>query len=348
MKVLRIIFISCSLLLVSACSQLLLMTGSGEQQLNRLLDQQRYQKALQLIDSSNPKHPEHAQLLLRRNAVVQQQQLHIDDAIKQSRQLMQQKQWQQAQQLLTDTLADNSDSPALQKALAELANQQQLFISQQQLALAEHHAKTLPTTLWITEQLLLAEPNNKQLLAQQKNIIKQQENAAQCLEQQVNASISNQQWQSGRRYLQAYQQLKGPNSLADASAVLARQQQKMRQQQRRKSAHDSEQRLKHQQQALQQALAEQDWPQVQALLVTLKSEREQQPAIDQLLDQTAKKMQQLSHTLIQQGQQHYTHGRIDQAIVSWQQALKITPDNRDLIERLQRAVRFQSNIEKLQ
>lgn len=348
MKALKIAVISCSLLLVTACSQLLLMTGGGEEQLNRLLDQQRYQKALQLIDNSSPEQPGHAQLLLRRDAVVQQQNLHINNTIKQSRQLIQQKQWPQAQQLLADNLARNSDSPALQKALAELANQQQQFVTQQQLALAEHNANTLPTTLWITEQLLLAEPNNKNLLAQQKNIIKQQEDAAQCLEQQVNTSISNQQWQSGRRYLQAYQQLKGPNSLADASAVLDRQQQKMRQQQRLKSALDSQQRLKHQQQALQLALAEKDWPQVQTLLAALQPQREQLPAIGQLLDHAVKKMQQSSQSLIQQGQQHYTHGRIDQAIDSWQQALKITPNNGDLSERLQRAVRFQSNIEKLQ
>lgn len=348
MKALAIIFISCSLLLLSACSQILLLTGAGETQLNKLLDEQRYQQALLLIDNSTPQHAEHLQLLSRRDAVFQQQQQHVAKTIKQSQLLAQQKQWPQANKLLKNAIAKNSGNNTLQQALQQLQQQQQRFITQQRLALAEHNAKTLPRTQAITQQLLLAEPHNKKLLKQQYTIANQIDKAADQLELQVNASINQQQWQRARRYLNAYQQLKGPNSLADARATLDQQQQKLHHLQQRKTAKDSQLRLEQQQLALKLALENQDWPKVQKLLLTLEGVRKQQPAIAKLLDETTKKMQLLSHTLIHQGQRHYTHGRINEAINSWRQALDISPQDNDLKDRLQRAIRFQTNIEKLQ
>mgnify|MGYP000436339835 CR=1 FL=1 len=348
MKAIRIIFISNVFFLISACSQLLTITGSGEAQLNRLLDDHRYQQALLLIDGSNPKHPEHSLLLSRRSDVARQQQQHINNAIKQSQHLAQQKQWPQAEQLLKTNIEKNSNNKALQQALTALNEKKQQFVAQQKLTLAEHNANTLPSTLYITEQLLLAQPNNKTLLEQQQTIIAQINSAAEYLEQQVNSNINKQQWGSARRYLHAYQKIKGRNSLPKAKLLLEQQQQKIDNQQQRKSAQDTQLRLKQQQQALQQALTNKDWSQVKNLLTTLESSREQLPSIAQLIDDTTKHMQRLGSTLIQQGQRHYTHGRIDQAINSWQQALEINPDDNDLKERLQRALRFQTNIEKLQ
>lgn len=347
MNVFKLFFISNVLLLISACSQLLLITSAGETQLEQLLTEQRYQQALQLIDNNAPEHPEHLQLLSRRDDIVSQQQQHIDKTIKQSRRLIQQKQWPQANQLLEENLAKNSHNSALQQALNTLQQQRQRFVHQQQLTLAEHNANTLATTLYITEQLLLAEPENTQLLTLQQQTIKKINSTANYLEQQVNTYINKRLWIKSRRYLNAHQKLKGPNSLPEANRLLEQQQKKTLHQQQRKSAHNDQRLRKEQQQALQNALTNQDWSQVHQLLEILQPS-EKQPATGQLIEETKQKIQQLSSVLIEEGQKHYAQGRIDQAITSWEQALTIKPDNNNLKERLQRALRFQNNIEKLQ
>ncbi|WP_339673077.1 hypothetical protein [Dasania marina] len=335
------------LLLISACSSISHWGVNPPQQLTALINNHEFEQALQLIDHSASNSPYYAQLQQQRDQVSSQQHNYIKQILRSSEQLQQQHLWPQALTLLNDALDKNPHSSALTAALTKTQDRQQHFIAQQKVRLAKVEAPALQQAQSILEQLLQAEPQQTDYIAiQQQNLLRSQQYLP-ILMTAVEAAIQQQQWHDAQNLLTAAQQLPLQTDLSALKHAVNKKLQLAAHQQQQQALQQQQLITTQLTQSLDKLIQLQQWPEIQAIISTLA---QQDSLSDQELDRLSKAKLALSQHLeqiIELGQQHYIKGELQQSIRYWLEALQLAPDNDNIKQRLERAMRFKQNIDKL-
>lgn len=317
------------------------------QKLSALLAEHKYQLALQLIDQSPSDTDHYHYLQQQRDTVVKQQQQYINQTLSNSQQLQQRYLWPQALDLIQQALANNPESSALTAALRQAQSQQQHFIQQQKIQLAKLEAPALRQAQAIIEPLLLADPKQADYVTiQQLNRLRSLHHLP-ILSAAAEAAIAQQQWQEAQSLLTAAQQLPLQTDLKELSNTVNKKLNLAAQQQRQSALAQQRQIAAELAQSLDQLIQEQQWPEIKTIATALAQQDTLTEHELSLLNKAQQSLNQHLARIINQGQLHYTKGELQEAINYWLEALQLSPEDNNLKQRLERALRFKQNIDNL-
>lgn len=314
------------ILLCSGCSSLSTLVHSPEQRLDALLAQQRYHDALLLIERLPPATRDSTAISDRKAAILNAKKQFLSAQLQQIDSLTQQQRWEQALDTLSAALAKLPAEAELSGRLQTLLQQQQRDIQQQQLELALLQSQSLPAMLKKALDIEQKNPHDASLRHQRQMLQQQTAQAIASLQQALQLSADNQQWQQALRYLnvRTLLQTDSPSPNIDRRII---------------NQASGELAL---------ALELDNLAQASATGRLLSRWQQQHTDIANLLHRLDQRIGQQTGVYRQRGEQHYTRGDFDQAIYYWQLALQLTPEDSRLQDQLQRALRMRNNYQKLQ
>jgi hypothetical protein len=331
-------------LMLVGCSNFPALLKDSEDNLQQLLSENKYPKALQKIEQlseNDPLYPQRSALIKTINRQASQ---YEDREIEAITTLINNTEWQKAIARSNQARENLPESEAITAIQSEVLRTRAQYIKQQQLQLAIEAAQHLPLKLQLLQSLVKAsDQNSKEPLA----AVQSQLAASHAtLMAAASQEIDQQDWHTANHYLQLALLIKDDTKLQDSLALTQtkikselkllesgnRSQQEKRRISTVQSLHDAIDRgqLLQAQVILPQLDPWKDEPEVARLQIMLKN------AVNV-------KVTQLS----EQGQRMYTDGQLNSAIELWQQALALDPGNSSISDKLHRAELFKANYDKL-
>jgi len=327
------------LTLCSACSYLTTPAVDPAAAVAAMLTEQQYQPALTLIATLDPAHPSYRALVAQRSEIANSLALFERTTAEQATQLLALQQWQQGQLTVALALEKNPLSTALLAEQQRMAAAVSEYGRHQQLQLAILRANYIPREKTLLNNIQRAQPATPG----RKSLREQAVESRAILWRQAQQQAAENEWSS------ALESVGLVNSLEQTVASLALQrdiEQHLREQQQRRKDQKTKQKIDR----LVAAVAADDLIAADIMAQGF-SEKNQDQRLRKALRQLQLKIDRSAHyvqQLIDSGQKYYTEGLLDLAILSWQKALTLDPNNSELEQLLQRALLFQSNYQKLQ
>ncbi len=161
------IIVSCLLvLLLNACSNLVVQSENPEQQISQLIANKRFNDALNIINNIDEGHPQYARVWSQKNSIEKQKKQYIKQVNSTALQHKQANKWQQAINAYDQALNNLADEKALLEARATLIKERNIKVNELRKDLLFQKAKVLIGYQPLYEKLLALVPNDA--LAQQE------------------------------------------------------------------------------------------------------------------------------------------------------------------------------------
>lgn len=318
-------FLICTLL--SNCSLLQPDLQNKPVFVERLITDQQFYLALDVIDKTVVTDPSYTQLSVMRKEVLVAIERYEEKNLDAATVLTKQGRWGDAIAKLDLALTNVPASKRLmsqRKKIQKTIDQRMEGIN---LALAILRSKIL-----IKEKNLLMEsqryfPNESNALSLQQRE-EDAKHARSILLTEAKRMIKNTRWKKARYYADLSRQLRVGK---DTKKLL-----------KKIDSHIYQEKVSF----LKQALEKNELILAKQLASDLDN-KDTDPEVNALIEALNQKVEVEVSQLVSDGQQAYSNGNIDQAIGYWQQALELDTSNSELQKGLQRAITFKSNYQRL-
>ncbi len=346
MKIIQLIIILYTLIILSACAGISENWGDPVESVDRLVTQEEYAQAMQIISSIDEKHRDYKTLQKKREIIVKDINRFENRFLAQQKTLRKKDYWPEAIEAADRAL---KKLPASQKIIAarkQTIIERDKYINEKRLSLAINQAGSLPGALTLLADIDQAKPGQKHSRQALLVVRGQSQRAHNILLSQASIEINNKNWITANNYLSMANTLL-PNKETGRLLAMTHQQVNQQASKRNRAIKLQQENSKDDQLAkLNKSLQNNDYLQAQGIANNLKKWKSKDVQVANVLKQYHKNINSEIKTLTNKGQQSYTKGFIDKAIQYWNQALLLTPDNADIQGRLDRAVIFKTNINK--
>lgn len=346
MRKLRRLTSLCLVLLLPACAGITGHWSNPNEAVEQFLSRQQYSRAMEVIASVDHQHPEYEALQKKRKLILTEIKEFETDSIKLQNRYKSKQQWPQA---IAIADSDIKKLPASQKLIdyrQKLIKERNQTIENKQLQLAIGQANSLPDSIKLLEYINSAIPNKK-TQEQALLITRSQSNTAHStLISAAKKEYNNNNWRKAKQHLVLANRLQADN---EANELLASISQRIDREELKnsKSRQIKHQKIRNQKlEKLELALNDKNYLQARDISEQLQAWKRQDKTVAIALNNYQKTIDKESNKLTSKGQKLYTKGYIDLAIANWKLALLLDPDNSDILDRLQRAEKFQANIDK--
>lgn len=331
-------------LCLSSCASFYAQQANVSAQIDHWLENHQYDKALSTISALSPEHPEYESLSQLVNWITLQRQLYIQQRLYAAAEFETTQDWIGAQNVLNEALEKLPNAP-------ELTAQWQYYDQLRQDRMRKDRAATLIAQ---ARYLITSRPFQESLLYNNRNRFSAQNQFNDFL-QQANVTsrelyvLGRRYWQEGK-YVQAREALllsieTAPNELSEdllkeIRAIELSQRELQRQQQKTQAEEYFDDLTK----LFYQRLADNDFRGAQQLLNEMQAA--ELGNTEALTQQYQEQKIQKVESLVVSGNQLYNSGYLNEAIVRWQQALALSPEDVSIQQRIERAETFLSNLER--
>jgi hypothetical protein len=341
----RLIIIFCALLL-PACAGTNGHWNNPDEAVAQFLAEQQYSRAMEVIASVDHEHPDYEALQKQRKLIIAEIKNFENDSIKLQTRYKSKQQWPQAIAIADSDIKKIPTSQKLISYRQQLIKDRNHYIEGKQLQLAIGQAKSLPNAIKLLQDIDGAIPD-KEIQAEAILTTRSQSNTAHSiLISAAKKESANKNWRTAKQYLVLANRLQTDK---DTNELLASISHRIdREELKSSKSREVEQKKTRNQKIdkLEIALNDKNYLQARDISEQLQTWKKQDKTVAIALRNYQKTINQESNKLTSKGQNLYTKGYIDLAIENWKLALLLDPDNSDIQERLQRAEKFQANIDK--
>jgi tetratricopeptide (TPR) repeat protein len=342
------------LLLQSGCA-MLTSYSKMEPQVNKWVESQQYDRALDALGNVDPKDPAYQEAAKKRRQVEAMAASYEQDIRRKTRNDLDQGHWEAALDTYDEALDRLPQSAVLKDGLAQLHHEQEEKLEQLELERVLAHAQWLRKTLPTYEAIARVDPRSRS--ARQRLMEKREE----AEEIAAELALHGNRALADNRLDTAEQTLPLAAALSDAPAI-AESLKKLQQQQANRQAKlraEREQRRQRQRAAevarekkiaallkgYQQAYADKDFNQARRELEALQRADRGNSRWDKLAAELEQATEHEAERLFELGVTAYSRGQFEQAATHWRKALELRPEHKPAQENLERAERV---LEKLQ
>ncbi|MFU8836871.1 MAG: tetratricopeptide repeat protein [Thiohalomonadaceae bacterium] len=331
-------------LLLGGC---VLLPSQKTQDVDALLAQQQYGRALEILAQADPRSPEYTAMAERRREVEAQAANYEQTVRDRARQYIASGDWAAALDHYDEALARLPQSMVLRDGLAQLHQQQTQILEDLEIERLLAQANWLKTTRPTYLQIAQVDPRSRQTRQQLERFAQQANEIASQLALHGNRALANQQLDTANKTLLLAQDLSDSPAISESVAKLRQEQlaQRNRQQQQQQRQQQQILRLEKQYQAARDT---NDYATARAHLAEL---RKQDPA-NQHWEQQQQVLEALIQarveTLLSRGINAYSRGHFEEAAQAWRETLSLDPRNKLAQDNLERAERVLQRFEELQ
>lgn len=321
---LRACLILCLMLALQACSQLSSLLYNKPEKVKSLVANEQFYGALDLIDATPQSDPDYQTLTELRKDVLAAIDEFERQSLRQADELAKQSRLRQALDLVEQSLVRLPASKALTEKRKDLEKLLDRRLYQTEVRIAEHRAGFLPEEISLLRELqnYSSDDSIESALAYR---MRDADTTRAILLEQTKNYIEQSQWQSARRYAELADRIQSDKQTKTLIAKI--------------DANVLNQHLAQ----LRKAIDQDDLMRARKLASGLDAgEPRVREQIQRLNDKISEKVLKLSRA----GQNAYTKGDLDLAIQQWEQALRLSPENEDIKNQLQRAKTFKKNYQK--
>lgn len=338
-----------AVLMLTACSQPFLLSNGddAEARLQQLLDQQRYARALAVIDGADSQRPYYAAWQARRPEVMKLAQQFDRSTVAKAKQLQQQNAWHDAKLLLEqaiDLLPENSES---QQAYSQLLIDRNRYMQKQTLQLNLSLAERLLQEGVYREAIYAANPDSWASSWALRKYRGQREEVGEYLAEQGLEALQDKRFDDAKKLLTLSQELLPDQNLATTLSELNK---KLDENWLRYLAQQQQQKQKAYQQVVadyQAAWQQKDYLKARSTLENLQTLNPDDPDNAQRVSDLKTAIAQQVEQDIANGELRYTEGDVVAALIIWTQARQLLPDHVGLNERIARAEQFLETYQEL-
>lgn len=326
----------CSL---TACSQLEQLMYSDEPLIHveRLVDKQQFEKALQFMENLPPIQRDR-QVLKKRFRQLQLEAIAYEkQQIDLVQQLITKQDWVGALTLLNEALDHYERGVLLQQSHQKVSSLQQADLKKLWLDFNEQRAKPLIDLLAQVKHIRAAGDESSEAEEIEEFYLEQAELLSDYFAQQADLQVSKRSWWSALRYFR----------LADKLSLQPRFSKEISRLNRR--LYRQQVPDKPVEKMLEEFQGQLDKGELLAAQASLDeiAETHKKANVEQQRQTLQVQIDKRVAELLVEGREHYAKGELDEAISLWRLGLILKPDEKELIDLLTRAEAFKSNYEKL-
>jgi tetratricopeptide (TPR) repeat protein len=331
-------------ILLGGCA---LLPSQAPQDVDTLLAQQQYGRALESLARVDPKSPDYAAMAERRREVEAQAANYEQAVREQARRYIAIDDWAAALDHYDEALARLPQSMVLRDGLAQLHQQQATVLEgleiERLLARGNWLKNTRPTYLQITQ----VDPRSRQARQQLDRFQQQAHEIARQLALHGNRALANQQLDTASKTLLLAQELSDSPAISESVAKLRQEQgaQRSRQQQQRQQQQQQVQQLQNR---YQMARNKDDFLAAREHLLELRKRDPENVRWEQEQQVVEALLQARVEQLFSQGVNAYSRGHYEEAAEAWRETLRLNPRHQLAHDNLQRAERVLERIKQLQ
>lgn len=316
----------------------------NEDYLKQLISENKFHKALQGIKQLGENDPLYSQRSDLRKTINRKASQYEGREVGAITTLMNNTEWQKAIMRLNVAKNNLPESDAITAIESELLRKHAQFIKRLRLQLAVEVAQHSPSELQLLQSLVNAyDLDSKVPLAAMGA---QLASSRTTLMTAASDEIDQQNWHTANHYLQLALLISDDAQLQDSLALTQTKIKSALKIQESDTRSDLEKLRTSTVNSLREAINRGELLQAQAIWPQL-SPWEDEPEVARLQKMLGRDIDKKVTQLSEQGQRMYTAGQLDSAIELWQQALELDPGNSGTREKLNRAVIFKANYDKL-
>lgn len=337
-------------LLLSACVNMPVMHNIAD--VERLVANQQYGRALDILDRVDPKAPDYSERIEQRRQIEALVASHEQDILSQARQHVAAEDWGAALDLYDDALARLPRSTVLREGLDQLHQQQDRELARLDTERLLAHGNWLMAALPTYRQMAQVDPRSRATRRQLERIQRQASDTASQLAEIGDRALADDDLDTASRTLLLAGQLSDSPAIRDSVEQL-QQQLAMRsaakkQQQARAAAQSRKREVAQHHDRYLAARAEDDYLVAREHLRQLRSLdsgnaewQQEQAALDAMIAARAEQ-------LFKEGINAYGQGQYEKAAESWRETLNLDPGHKLARDNLERAERVLERIQTLQ
>lgn len=334
-------------LFLNACSLLTQMSQEPIERVESLLEQEEYQRALNLIDQLKPEDPEYDSLQKQRPEIKKQASEFEQKMLQEARNYQSLGEWGKALYSFEHGLQKLPDSQPLNEALKTFYEARNTYIEDLEFQLLISKGQCLPNHTPILEQLANADPKNSQYRRAAEQNLKEVSQVTEDLTQCGQTALASREYHLARKCLQLAYTLSPTEeiqeSLNQAEQALAQIAQKKEQKAQIIKAKNTEKIIS----AFEESFEQSDYAAAKVYLQTLAKEDPNHPQLNQLKQSLDAAITQKVKELTEQGQQFYSLGEYEKAFDTWRKGLNLEPNNSTLLIHIERVQRVLDSLKRL-
>lgn len=365
MRVTRLVVLMCIISTTAGCANLTARSSTVAEKIDQLVEQQRYGRALQILEKVADDHPDYARLQtvedeIRKLAASLQQQ-----AIVEGKRLEHQGKWLLARERYEQALKKIPDSKKLRTLQRALLLKQNARVAELEFTLMMARGAWLKDNLVVQQELDRIAPGNwfkdsryEDALNEARHLARElTQHAAQALKRGdlkradvvsdlAMALYANPKSEAVRKELIQQQQKLAMQKKTQEERARRTQKavQHRKQQAIVKSQKDVRQTLRA---SLQHALDQGQLSEAILIANQLRLQGKLDTEEQQLVQQLALLVNQQIESDMSRGIEHYGEGDYSAAIKRWRNVLELAPDNQQAAERIERATRILEKLQRL-
>lgn len=160
MNPVRALAIALLFLQLGGCAYITAVREDVVEQVDRMVERERYGRALATIDYIKPEHPDYVELMRRRKEIARQAEAYEKKALARGERLMEENQWEAALDVYDKALRRLPDSLPLQQAMQRFRDHQDRQIDDLKLELLLARGRWLEETLELQEAITRIDPES--------------------------------------------------------------------------------------------------------------------------------------------------------------------------------------------